>query len=311
MSSSSSSSHVTVTYTSVSSDDNLPSWGIPLMEYLAPSDDDIAPAEDQPLPASPIALSPGYIVDSEPIKDESEEDPEMAPIDYAADEEEEHLALADSALFVPNSVPSAEETEPFKTDEFAATPPPPRSPQIVVPLSQIGLYRAWKTARPQIPLSSFIETQIVEYVSAPTPPLPPPSPLTPLSSPLPLIPSPPLPLPSPDRRGAILEADMLPQKRICFTAPSHRFKIGKSLAAAIARQTRPALARGVDYGFIDTLDASIRAINERVVTALEGVNERITNLTATHRHDKASYARQAWAYYEDRSQAMKAQIKAL
>ncbi|GJZ06807.1 hypothetical protein Tco_0540600 [Tanacetum coccineum] len=66
MSSSSSSSHVTVTYTFVSSDDDLPSWGIPLMEayepeaplspvhapvyleYLAPSDDDIAPAEDQP-----------------------------------------------------------------------------------------------------------------------------------------------------------------------------------------------------------------------------------------------------------------------
>ncbi|GJX20832.1 hypothetical protein Tco_0223509, partial [Tanacetum coccineum] len=57
-------------------------------EYLAPSDDDIAPAEDQPLPALPIALSPGYIADSKPIEDGLEEDPEMDPVDYVADEEE-------------------------------------------------------------------------------------------------------------------------------------------------------------------------------------------------------------------------------
>ncbi|GJT38635.1 hypothetical protein Tco_0938500 [Tanacetum coccineum] len=71
-------------------------------EYLAPSDDDIAPAEDQPLPASPIALSPGYITDSEPIEDGLEEDPEIDPVDY--------------------------ETEPFETDEAVATPPPLVSP---------------------------------------------------------------------------------------------------------------------------------------------------------------------------------------
>nr|GEY54480.1 hypothetical protein [Tanacetum cinerariifolium] len=58
-------------------------------EYLAPSDDDIAPAEDQPLPASPIARSSGYIANSEPIEDDSEEDLEMDRVDYAADKEEE------------------------------------------------------------------------------------------------------------------------------------------------------------------------------------------------------------------------------
>nr|GEV41952.1 putative ribonuclease H-like domain-containing protein [Tanacetum cinerariifolium] len=173
---SSSSSHATVTYTFISSDDDLPSW-----------------VKDQPLPAdaSPTACLPGYIADCEPIEDNSEEDPKMDLVDYAVDEEEEesfedekkekeeeHLTLADSALFVPNSIPSA--------------------------------------VRPQIPLSSFIETQIVEYASAPTPPLPPPSLLTPLSSPLPLIPS------SPDCRGAILKADMPPRKRVCFTTLSYR-----------------------------------------------------------------------------------------
>ncbi|GKA78497.1 hypothetical protein Tco_0785034, partial [Tanacetum coccineum] len=119
-----------------------------------------------------------------------EEDPKMDPVDYAADEEEEssededkeeeeHLALADYALSIPNSVPSIEETEPFEIDESAATPPL-RSPHNTVPLSMTRLRRAWKTFRPQTPLSSFIETQIIEYASAPTPPLPLPSPLTPL-----------------------------------------------------------------------------------------------------------------------------------
>nr|GEX67641.1 putative reverse transcriptase domain-containing protein [Tanacetum cinerariifolium] len=60
-------------------------------EYLAPSNDDIAPAGDQPLPApaSPTALSPGYIADSKPIEDGREEVPKIDPIDYPFDEEEE------------------------------------------------------------------------------------------------------------------------------------------------------------------------------------------------------------------------------
>nr|GEZ16214.1 hypothetical protein [Tanacetum cinerariifolium] len=186
MSSLSSSSHTTVTYTCVSSGNDLPSRGIPLMEayepeaplspvyafeyseYLAPSDDDITPAEDQPLPASPIAFSLGYIADSELITTKYlisfgsftisnlEEDPEMDIVNYAADEEdeesssykeeeEEHLAPADSALFVSDSVPSVEETEPFTTNESATTPPLPRSPQTVILLSQTSLRRARKT----------------------------------------------------------------------------------------------------------------------------------------------------------------------
>nr|GFC65427.1 hypothetical protein [Tanacetum cinerariifolium] len=43
------------------------------------------PLEDQPLPAdaSPTALSPGYVVDSDPKKDEK--DPKEDPADYLAD----------------------------------------------------------------------------------------------------------------------------------------------------------------------------------------------------------------------------------
>ncbi|GKC03891.1 putative reverse transcriptase domain-containing protein [Tanacetum coccineum] len=292
-SSSSFSSHATVTYTSA------PLSHVPALEYLkylAPSDDDI-PSEDQPLPteASPTARSPGYIVDFNPIKDDSEEYPKMDPIDYATDEEdeesfkddeeEEPLALSNSALHVLDSVLSSKETEPFETEESAATPPPPpTSSHHIILFSQTRIRRACISIRPHSPPSSSVEARIAEYIDAPTSPSPPPSSLLPLSSPLPLIPSPPFPLPSPDRRGTILEADMPPQKRARFTIPSHRFKIGES-STADARQTGLTLTRSVDYGFIDTLDAIIRATDKRVMNALEEVNERITDLAATHRHD--------------------------
>ncbi|GJW76211.1 putative reverse transcriptase domain-containing protein [Tanacetum coccineum] len=152
---------------------------------------------------------------------------------------------------------SSKEKEPFETDESAATSLPPRSPQTVIPLSQTRLRRARISVRPHTPPSPSTEAHIVEYTIAPTPPSLPPAPLSPLSSP-PFyeLPSPPLPLPSPDCRGAILEADMLSQKRICFTAPSYSFEIKESLAAATARQTRPTLYPCCDYFIIGCLDAS-------------------------------------------------------
>nr|GFD34466.1 hypothetical protein [Tanacetum cinerariifolium] len=44
------------------------------------------------------------------------------------DDEEEHLALANSTLPAIDFVPLAEDTEPFEIDESDATPPPPISP---------------------------------------------------------------------------------------------------------------------------------------------------------------------------------------
>ncbi|GJZ43698.1 hypothetical protein Tco_0590953 [Tanacetum coccineum] len=115
-------------------------------EYLAPSDEEI-PMEDQPYAVadSPIALSPGYVADSDPEKD-PDENSEDGSVDYPADggygdddesfdddeeeaseeEEDEHLAPADSVVApVVDHVPSSEETEPFETDESSATPPSP------------------------------------------------------------------------------------------------------------------------------------------------------------------------------------------
>ncbi|GKA84237.1 hypothetical protein Tco_0805832 [Tanacetum coccineum] len=113
-------------------------------EYLASSDEEV-PVEDQPYAVadSPIALSPGYVADSDP-----EEDFEDGPVDYPADggdgndddssdddeeeeeaseeEKDEHLAPANSVVApVVDHVPFSEETKLFETDESAATPPSP------------------------------------------------------------------------------------------------------------------------------------------------------------------------------------------
>ncbi|GKA81084.1 hypothetical protein Tco_0787776 [Tanacetum coccineum] len=41
-----------------------------------------------------------------------------------------------------------------------------------------------------------------------------------------------------------------------LTAPIPRFEIGESSTVAAARQPRSTMARRVDYGFVDTLDAN-------------------------------------------------------
>ncbi|GKC12492.1 hypothetical protein Tco_1009274, partial [Tanacetum coccineum] len=56
--------------------------------------------------------------------DEEDEDDEM-DVEIDEEAEEEHLAPAYSVVVaLPATAPSAEETEPFETDESAATPPP-------------------------------------------------------------------------------------------------------------------------------------------------------------------------------------------
>ncbi|GJY84240.1 hypothetical protein Tco_0497616 [Tanacetum coccineum] len=136
-----------------------------------PANDEIV-VEDQPYAkdASPTAQSHDYVPESDPEADPEEdddEDPEGDPIDYPADggddgddedepseededddvdiqanedeEEEEHPTPADSvvvALPATDQAPSGEETEPFETDESAATPPPHPAYRVTA--------RAWK-----------------------------------------------------------------------------------------------------------------------------------------------------------------------
>nr|GFC97100.1 hypothetical protein [Tanacetum cinerariifolium] len=88
---------------------------------MHPEDDDDEDPEEDPVDYPADGGDDG---DDEEESSEDEEDDEM---DVEADEEEEeHPAPADYvvvALTAADQAPSAEETEPFETDESAATPP--------------------------------------------------------------------------------------------------------------------------------------------------------------------------------------------
>ncbi|GKE79521.1 hypothetical protein Tco_1545641 [Tanacetum coccineum] len=99
------------------------------------------------------------------------------------------------------------------------------------------------------------------------------------------IPSPPLLLPSTTHRDDLLETNMLLRKRTHFTTPTGRFEVGESSSAAAARQVGHTLAHTVDYGLIDTMDASIRASKSIAMTAMGVVNDKVTNLATTQRQD--------------------------
>ncbi|GKE11072.1 hypothetical protein Tco_1414623 [Tanacetum coccineum] len=231
-------------------------------EYLEPSNAK-APIEDQPLPvdASPTALSPGNVADSD-----QEEDPEEDPADYSADggddnesseddaddedeeeayeeedddeEEEEHLASSNSSIvLVVDPIPSAEDTEAFETDESALTPPLPRpyrrriyipSPPLPLPLPPTHTSPTYAEA----PLGYRAARIWLRAASTST--------HHPSE-----IPSPPLLLPSTTHRDDIPKADMLLQKRARFTATTSGFEIKESSAALAARQP------GLDVATVD------------------------------------------------------------
>ncbi|GJY02774.1 hypothetical protein Tco_0360926 [Tanacetum coccineum] len=121
-------------------------------------------------------------------KEGSSEDDEDDDMDIEADDEEEHLALADSAVVslpAADQASSAEETEPFETDESTAKPPPHLAYRVTARISILA----------PVPTPVWSDAEVARLLAISTPPS---SPLSPWSSPLPQIPSPPLPpIPSP------------------------------------------------------------------------------------------------------------------
>nr|GEV47420.1 hypothetical protein [Tanacetum cinerariifolium] len=153
----------TVMYTTVSSPYERRSGDVspvvdgppPVYPEYIPPEDDVFPAEEQPLPAaaSPTAESPGYILESD-LDEDPEEDPADYPADHDDEEEEEHPASIDSI-------------------------PPPPALRVTARIS----------FRPQPSTLYFSKDDAERFLAMP---IPPPSPLTLLSSLLPQIPSPPL-----------------------------------------------------------------------------------------------------------------------
>ncbi|GJY33968.1 hypothetical protein Tco_0418437, partial [Tanacetum coccineum] len=153
--------------------------------------------------ASPTAQSPDYVPESDLEADPEEdddEDPEEDHVDYPADvgdngdddkgsleddedddmdieaddeeEEEEHPAPADSvvvALPVADKAPSAEETEPFETDESAATPLPHPAYRVIAGISILA----------PVPTSVWSDAKVARLLAISTPPS---SPLSPWRS---------------------------------------------------------------------------------------------------------------------------------
>ncbi|GJX17218.1 hypothetical protein Tco_0218050 [Tanacetum coccineum] len=121
-------------------------------------------------------------------KEDDGEDPEEDPVDYPADEdeeEEEHPAPTDSvivALPAADQALSAEETEPFETDESATTPPPHPAYRVTARISIPA----------PVPTPVWSDVDVSRLLAISTLPS---SPLSLWSSPLLQIPSPPLPLP--------------------------------------------------------------------------------------------------------------------
>nr|GEW74582.1 hypothetical protein [Tanacetum cinerariifolium] len=255
---------------------------VPGLEH---ADDEIV-AEDQPYAedASPIAQSPAYVLESdfEPHpEDDDDEDPEEDPVNYPADggddeeesseddeddemdveadEEEEEEHPADSVVVAPTAAdqaPSVKETEPFETDESAATPPP---------------HPAYRTkARISIPapvpMPTWTDSEVVRLLTISSLPA---SPLSPWSLPPPQIPFPPLPsilsppssLPSASRREDRPEVNLPPQKRLDI-ALVPKYEVGESSSAAAAR---PAEGFRADYGFVATVDREIMRDPEREI----------------------------------------------
>ncbi|GKD95305.1 hypothetical protein Tco_1375142, partial [Tanacetum coccineum] len=186
-----------------------PEQAPPLPDYVPGpehTDDEIV-AEDQPdaEDASPAAQSPDYVLESDPEADPEEDDDED-PVDYSADggddaddeeglseddeddemdieaddeeEEEEHLAPADSvvvALPATDQAPSAEETEPFETNESAATTPPHPTYRVTARISIPA----------PVPTPLWSNVEVARLLAISTLPS---SPLSLWSSPLPQIP---------------------------------------------------------------------------------------------------------------------------
>ncbi|GKA45556.1 hypothetical protein Tco_0738352 [Tanacetum coccineum] len=182
----------------------------PVYPEFMPLEDEVFLVEEHPLPAaaSPTADSPGYVPESDPKEDpegDDDKDPEEDPagggddgddedessdddedddVDIEEDEEEEkHPTPVNStavALPAVDQAPSAKETKPFETNEFAVTPPPHPAYRVTARIS----------IRDEPPTPFWSDTEVTRLLVIPTPP---PSPLSLWSSLLPHIPSPPLP----------------------------------------------------------------------------------------------------------------------
>nr|GEZ64705.1 hypothetical protein [Tanacetum cinerariifolium] len=272
---------------------------LPSPDYVPDPEHPPSPAEiPYPLPAdaSPIAASPDYVVDSDPDED-PEEDPEDDQAGYPADggDGDDKLYNDDDDDDTDNEDPEGEPFEKEEKEEHLA-PSDSSVVPIVYPILPARDTEALKAGAPLGYRAAGIRMRAL--------------------------------LPSTSRRTDIPEADMPPQKGACLTTPTPGFKIRESFTAGAARQPGPTefdLRRyKVEQAELDiavrqrTYEFEIRFEEAQDDRAL--LRARVNTLFRNrpdHRRtpmlmDKeAMYAREAWAYSEDRSSAIAAHVRTL
>ncbi|GJT34071.1 putative reverse transcriptase domain-containing protein [Tanacetum coccineum] len=317
----------------------------PVYPEFMPLKDEILPAEEQPLPTavSPTANSPGYVPESNPeedLEEDDNEDPKEDPADGGDDgddedessdddededvdiegdeeEEEEHPTLSDSTAV--DQAPSAEETEPFETDESAATPPPHPAYRVArilaIPTPPPSPLSLWSSPLPQIPSPPLPQISSPPLpVSSPVPVLSPSSPASPicplgyqaamiwlrveaastshsLPLPLPIIlshtrpdaPSSgtlPLHLLSTDRR-----ADRPESSSTATARPTRGLRADYGFVATIDREIMRDLERDISYGITDTWDEMLVDMSGAPATDDTEMGQQMTEFTTRVRQD--------------------------
>ncbi|GJT83064.1 putative reverse transcriptase domain-containing protein [Tanacetum coccineum] len=270
-------------------------------EYIPLEDDHEFPAEEQPLPLidSPTAESPGYVTES---------DPEADPEEYEDDETEDELVIlppstditiGDRITVRPQisiSLPPEAEVKRLLT----MTAPSPSPPISLSPPSEgerLARCTAPPAHSPPLPPSSGCLTQIQTLRIASTQAL-----IDAVTAALPPPPLPPLPpslsMPSPvDRRDDIPESEQPPRKRLYC-----HYRLPDIDRRAFHCYTTE---RGIDYGFVSTVDAEERrqgirdvgygirdtwvdpaeAVPEIAPMTVGEVNTRVVELAELHERD--------------------------
>ncbi|GJW85764.1 hypothetical protein Tco_0158909 [Tanacetum coccineum] len=273
-----------------------------------PQEDEVFPAEEQPLPAaaSPTAQSPDYVSESDPEEDPEEdddEDPEEDPVDYLADggddgDDEDEPSDDDEDEEVDIEADDEEEDE----HQLLLTP-------------QLLLYQL--PIRPHLRRRQSPEATSTSHSL----PLPPPIILSHIRTDAPSSGTPPLHLLSTDRREDRPEVTLPPRKRLCIALgptyeviEEHRCCVATGggnrgnygFVATIDREIRRDLERDVGYGITDSWDEIVEAMQGTpVVTDVAEFSQRMTEFETRVRRDtdkvytrlmetEARMSRKAW-----------------
>ncbi|GKC91745.1 hypothetical protein Tco_1152394 [Tanacetum coccineum] len=247
------------------------------LEYIPLEDENEFPAKEQPLPPDGLADyamdggEDGDDDDGDSFGDDGDSSGDDADDEDEDEEDEEELGLL-SGFRLPYPFHQRQRCTALPTH---SSPPPVPSP--LLPSSGCPT---------QIQTLRIASTQaLIDVVTA-------------------ALPSPPLPpslyiLPPVDHRDDIPESERPPRKRSCLFALGYMYEVGESSTA------RPTRGRGVDYGFVRTLDAEERqrgirevgygirdtwvdlaeAVPEIAPMTVGEVNTRVTELVELHKHD--------------------------